>query len=159
MVSKALKSLLSVLFLFLFITCNNDEKKELKEWKKRVGTYTCSESYVLHTSDMWRLEFDQMHVHDSGISLLSRSHTTMPSINFDVLHKKNNDNGNYQYKLRYSSLLSMQINPQTGEVSNPQIDRDLFVAGRNFYLSFEGNSLTFTIIDKGKIEQVLMSKI
>jgi len=144
-------SIVAVLFFTIAGCKKQEEKQEIKEWKSREGTYNRNESFVIHESPTWLLSFDQVSVNSSGITLYSRANKQMPSINFDVLQKKNNDNPKYEYKLRYSSLLSIQIG-EDGSVTNPQIDRNLFIANREFYLSFRNeNTLIFTIVDQGKI--------
>jgi len=147
----------SLLASFAFVSCNRDEKKENDEWKKRAGTYNRGAAYTIYQDSSWLLVFDQVNVDGSGISLVSKTVAKMPSINFDVLKKEHNNNPKFEYKLRYSSLLSIQVSDD-GTVTNPQIDRDLFVGNREFYLSFKDNKLIFTIINKGEIMSLDFTK-
>jgi len=146
----SMRILVGLLLVVSFVSCNRDEKKENKEWTDKAGKYSRSVAYTIYEDADWLLVFDQVNVDGSGISLVSKTVKQMPSINFDVLKKEHNKNSKFEYKLRFSSLLSLIVS-EDGTVSNPQIDHGLFVGNREFYISFKGNVLTFTILDQGKV--------
>lgn len=139
---------------FLALSCQ--KRKEIKEWKKKEGGYLSEESYLIYQDQGFTLEFNEVNINASGVTLFSGIENTR-SVNFSVYHKSQNDNPNYQYKLQFSSITGFTMTSQG--VTNEQISFDQFTAGREFYLSFSGNNLTFTIINpSGNVDNLYFTK-
>lgn len=139
---------------FLFVSCQ--KRKEIKEWKKKEGGYFSEESYLIYQDQYFMLEFNEVNINASGATLFSSTENSR-SVNFSVYHKSHNENPNYQYKLQFSSITGFEITSQGA--TNQQISFDQFTAGREFYLSFSDNNLTFTIINPdGAIDNLLFQK-
>ena len=141
------------IIVLAFVSCQ--KRKEIKEWKDRSGSYFSTENHIIYEGTD-TLIFNEVEINASGLSLYSPIPNS-PSVNFGVFHKSYNENTAYEYAIKYSSLTWYAITPEG--VTNPQIPFEEFTQGREFYLSFEGNNLTFTIIDSdGEISNLLFTK-
>lgn len=138
-----------------FIALSCQKRKEINEWKDRNGRYFSTEHHAIYEGTD-TLMFNEIEVIASGLNLSSSLPNTS-SINFDVFHKSYNENPTYEYKIQYSTVTAHSFS-LSGH-SNPQIPFEEFTQGREFYVSFSGNNLTFTIITTdGVVKDILFKK-
>lgn len=141
-----------VVLVLLSVSCK--KRKEIKEWKKREGIYQTATTYVLYEDSTIVLGAKEIHVGESGITCYGESGA---GTNFSVFHKDENLNKNYEYKCQYASMTNFSFG-QNG-VTNTQLPFEQFTQEREFYLTFSGNQLTFSVIHQnGSIDNVVYQK-
>lgn len=132
----------TAIICLLSIACQ--KRKEIKEWKEKEGSHFSPKSYLIYKDQEFTIDFNEININASGATLFSSAENSR-SINFSIYEKSHNDNFNYQYKIQYSSVTGFEFTQQG--VYNKQIPFEQFTAGRKFYLSFNDDNLTLTIIN------------
>ena len=125
----------------LIFSCS--KTKESKRWKAYEGIYTSSQvNYQIMDS----IYINEIDVSEAGISLVNGVKT----YNMNVLSRELCDNPNYEYQCTFSNITSYSFNGS--ELQNGAMSKEEFEKGRKFYLNFEDDKLTFTIIGNSGIE-------
>lgn len=135
-----------------FASCK--KQKEIREWKKKEGVYSTEVPYILYQDSLIALDAKEIQINASGFTCHGNGGA---GTTFSVFHKDENPNKQYEYKCQYSSVSNYVFGGES--VSNTQIPFEKFTQGREFYLTFSGNGLTFSIIQPdGTIDDITYNK-
>lgn len=161
--SKTMKHLTFALLLSLaFISCK--KHKEINTWEEYCGIYTPiqDESFTIYQDSVRQITISikEVKIEDDGLIRFTPKVSGQPTANF----KQNsvNENTNYKYQIRYSSLTLMVLqttssgNVEMANIQSP--DESLFSNGRTFYITKTENTLTLTVINNGIVKDYLFSK-